>query len=147
MSLCLSGTSKNFGAWGSNRSWDIDLLLPPCIFSTWHGFWVPVVCPNVCQHLPGGLKMFLCVSVTFKKFGVWGPNGSSDIDLCFPTCIFLNSAQVLGTVTLPMGLSTCPKWSRNIPMCFRNLKNKFGVWGPNRGSDIDLSPIPCIFSI
>ena len=55
MFLCFSGTSKKFGAWGSNRSSDIDLFPPPCIFSTWHGFWVQVVCPHVCQHLPSDL--------------------------------------------------------------------------------------------
>ena len=30
-------------------------------------FWVLALCPKVCQHLPSGLKMFLCVSGTCKK--------------------------------------------------------------------------------
>ena len=43
--------------------------------------------PQVCQHLPSGLKMFLCVSETSTKFGAWGPNRCWDIDFPTPLCI------------------------------------------------------------
>ena len=42
MFLCVSETSKKFGAWGPNRSWDIDLPLPHVfaqiglVFGHWH---------------------------------------------------------------------------------------------------------------
>ena len=65
--MCLRNLQKIFGSWGPNRSWDIDLPTPPCICSTWPGFWALALCLQVCQHLPSGLEMFPCVSGTSKK--------------------------------------------------------------------------------
>ena len=74
-SPCVSETcSIKFGAWGPNRCWDIYILTPPGICSSWPSYPVPMLHPQVCQHLPSGLKRFLCVSETSKKFVAWGPN-------------------------------------------------------------------------
>ena len=131
MFLCVSGTSKNvFGAWGPNRSWDIDLLFFWCICSTIGQFWVLPLCPHVCQHLLSDLEMFLYVSRTSKKYLLhWA---------LIEAEIFAQFSPLLGTGTLPAGVSTPVKWSRNVSMCLRNLQKVFGVWGPNRSWDIDI---------
>ena len=58
---------KIFGAWGPNRSWDIDLPTFPCICSTWTSFWALALNPWVCQHLLSGKEMFVCVSGISKN--------------------------------------------------------------------------------
>ena len=69
MFLCVPGTYKKFGAWDPNRSWDIDLPTPPCIWSTWPRFWSLALCQQMWQHLLSALEMFLCVPGTSKIFG------------------------------------------------------------------------------
>ena len=202
MFLCVSGLQKIFGAWGPNRSWDIDLPTPPCICSTWSGFcalvldpwmcqhlpsnlemflcvsgtskkylvhgaltepeiltspspmyllnlgqlWVLALCPQVCQHLPSNLEMFLCVSRTYIKYLVHGALIEAEILTSQLPHAFAQLSPVLSAGTLPAGVSTPPKWSRNVPMCLRNLHKVFGTWGPNRSWDIDLPTPPCICS-
>ena len=85
--MCLRNFQKVFVAGDPNRSWDIDLPTPECICSMWLGFWVLVLYPQVCQHLPSSLEMFLSFPGISKKFGAWGPNGSWHIDLPTPKCI------------------------------------------------------------
>ena len=51
----------------------------------------------------------------------------------------LNLAQ-LWALTLPAGMSTPPKWSRNVLMCLRNLQTKFGAWGPNEAEILTFPP-------
>ena len=49
---CVSEFSKKFGAWGSNRCWDIDSSTPPCICSSWprYGHWCSACeCANTPQ--------------------------------------------------------------------------------------------------
>ena len=87
MLLCVSETSKKFGAWSPNRSWDIDLTFSHVFAQNSAQFLVLVLCPQVCQQLPSGLKMFLCVSESSKNFDAWGPNRSWDIDLPTLPCI------------------------------------------------------------
>ena len=84
MFLCVSATSTKFGAWGPNRCWDIDFTTLLCICLTWPSYQVPMLHPQVCQHLPSGLKMLLCVSATSTKFGAWGPIRCWDIDSPLP---------------------------------------------------------------
>ena len=72
MFLCVSGTSKKYLVHGALIEAEILTSPPQCICSTWPGFWVLVLYPWVCQHLPSGLEMFLCVSGTSKEiFGAW----------------------------------------------------------------------------
>ena len=72
--MCLSSLQKVFGAWGPNRSWDIDLPAPPCICSTWPGFcalahlWLQVY-----QHLPSGLKYSYASQEPENKIWCMGP--------------------------------------------------------------------------
>ena len=56
----------------------------------------------------------------------------------------INSAQILGTGSLPTDISTPPKFYKNVSMCLRNFQRKFGALGPNRSWDIDLPTPPCI---
>ena len=58
----------------------------------------------------------------------------------------LNLAWFLGTSAPSMDVSTPPKWSRNVPISFRNFQKRFGAWSSNGGRDIDLPTPPCIFS-
>ena len=71
---------KKLGAWGPNRCWDIDFPTPLCICSTWPSYQIPMLHLWVCQHLPSGIKMFLCVSATSQNFGARGSNRCWDID-------------------------------------------------------------------
>ena len=67
--------------------------------------------------------------------------------LTSPLChVFAQFVPVLGTVTLSAGVSPPVKWSRNCPMCLRNLHKVFGTWGLNRSWDIDLHTPTCICS-
>ena len=60
-------------------------------------------------------------------------------------CLF-NLAWIVGASAIPMGVSTPPKWSRNLPMCLKNLQRTFGAWGPNRSWNTDLPTLPCLCS-
>ena len=102
-------------------------------------FWVLPLCPHVCQHLSSDIEMFLYVSRTSKKYLLHWALIEAEIDAQF--------SPVLGTGTLPAGVSTPVKWSRNAPMCLRNLQKVFGTWGLNRSWDIDLPTPPYIYSI
>ena len=119
--MCLRNLQKKFGAWGPNKSQDIDLPSPPCICSTQPRFWVLALCPWVCQHLPLCLKMFICLSGTSKTILVHGALIEVEILTSPLPHVFAQPSPVLGAGTLPMGVSTPPKWSRNVPMCLRNL--------------------------
>ena len=65
---------KNLSAWGPNRCWDIDFPTPLHVFAqldpviqvlTMLHLWV-------CQHLPSGIKIFLCLSAASQKFWCMG---------------------------------------------------------------------------
>ena len=99
--MCLRNFQKIFVAGDPNRSWDIDLPTPCHVFAQLA--WVlgtSALCLQVCQHLPSGLEMFLCVPGTYKKFGAWGPNGSWDIDLPTPKCICSTWPGISGHLAL-----------------------------------------------
>ena len=99
--------------------------IPQCIGSTWPGFWVPVLCPQACQHLLIDLPMFLCVSDTSKKYLVHEVLIEAEI-LTSPSPIYLlNLSQVLGTGTLLTHVSTPLKLSRNVSRCLRNMQKIF----------------------
>ena len=100
----------------------------------------------MCQHLPSNLEMFLCVSGTFKKYLVHGTLIEAVILTSPLPNVFAQPGLVLGTGTLPVGVSTPPKKFRNVPMCLRNLQKVFGAWSPNGSWDIELPTPPCICS-
>ena len=87
-------------------------------------FWALVLCLQVCQHLPSGLEMFLCVSGASKKFGAWGLIEAEILTSPLPN-VFAQLGLGLGADALLHGVSTSPKWSRNVPMCLRNLQK---IW-------------------
>ena len=79
-----------------------------------------------------------------KVFSAWGPNKSWDIELPTPN-IFAQLGPALGTGTLPAGVSTPLRQSRNILMCLSNRQTKFCAWGLNGSQDIEL-PTPHVFA-
>ena len=71
--ICLRNFQKKYLVYGALIGGrDIDLPTPPSIFSTWPSFGALALCPQLCQHLPGDLEMFLYVSGTSKKSLVHG---------------------------------------------------------------------------
>ena len=105
--MCLRNLPNEFGAWGPNKSWDIDLPTPPCIWSTWPRFWALSLWPWVCQHLPSSLKLFYVSQKPPNEFGAWGPR-SWDIDLPTPPCICSIWPNVWALVF-------CPQEWQNLP--------------------------------
>ena len=108
--MCLRNLQKVFGAWALIEAEILTSTTPTCICSNSGQFWVLALCPNVCQHLPSSLEMFLCVSGTSKKYLVHGALIEAGI-LISPLChVFAQLVPVLGTGTLSAGVSTPPKW-------------------------------------
>ena len=143
--LCVSGTSKTILVHGSLIEAEILTSPPPCISSTWASCWAPALCPWVCQHLPSGLEMFLCVSETSQKNLVYGALIEAEI-LTSPLPMYLtNSAQFWALALCPQVCQHLPS-SLNVPMCLRNLPKEFGTWGPQRSWDIGLPTCQCISS-
>ena len=64
-------------------------------------FWALALCLQVFQHLSSNLEMFLCVLGTSKKYLVHWTLIEAEI--------FAQSSPVLGTGTLPAGVSTPAK--------------------------------------
>ena len=79
------------------------------------------------------------------KFGAWDLI-EAELLTSFLPMYLVNLAWFLCASTLPIGVSTPPKWSRNVHLCLRNLQNNFFAWDPNRSWDIDLPTPPCISS-
>ena len=94
--MCLRNFQKIFVAGGPNRSWDIDLPTPPCISSTWPGLWTLALSSWVCQHLPSGLQMYLCVSGTYKLNVVHGALMEAEILTSLPPNVFVQLGLVFG---------------------------------------------------
>ena len=117
----------------------------PRICSTWTSCWVPALCPWVCQHLQGDLKMFLCVSGTSKKNLVYGAIIEAEILTSQLPHVFAQLSPVLGTGTLPTGVSTPPKWSKMF-LCVSGTSQKNLVYGPLIEAEILTSPPPYICS-
>ena len=141
MFLCVSGTSKNvFGAWGPNRSWDIDTSsLPLCICSTvasfgsYHSAHMGVSTP-----LKWSRNVSICLKNLQKVFVALGLNRSWDIDLPSPRYLQLAHCYWALALCLQRCVNTSQVSLDNVSMCLRNFQKVFGVWGPNRSWDIDL---------
>ena len=109
VSICLKNLQIIFGAWGFNRSWDIDLPSPKCNCLTLPSCWALVLYLQVCQHLLSGLQMFLCVSDTSKENLVYGALIENQI-LTSPFPIYLLTlAQFFGHW---LSASTCVNTSQ-----------------------------------
>ena len=145
--MCLRNLPKNLVHGALIESWNIDLPALPCICSTWPCFWAHGTLPTgVSTPVKWSRNAPMCLRNLQKVFGALGPNRSWDIDLHTLHMHLLNLAQFWCTGTLPAGVSTPAKWSRNAPMCLRNFQKVFGAWGLNRSWDIDLPTSPCICS-
>ena len=138
-------TSKKFGAWGPNRCWDIDFSTLLCICLTWPSYQVPMLHPQVCQHLPSGLK---CSYVSQKppKNLVHGALIDAEILTSPLPHVFAQPGQDLGTDTLPVGVPTTSQVSLKMFLCVSETSKKIGAWDPNRCWDIDSPTPPCICS-
>ena len=144
VSMCLKNLQKVF-VHGALIEAQILTSPSPMYLLNLAQLWALTLCLQVCQHLPSGLQMFLCVSETSKPNLVHGALMEAKILTSPLPHAFAQLGLVLCTGNLPMGVSTPPKQSRNVPMCLRNLQKVFGAWGPNRSWDID-PPSPCICS-
>ena len=105
MFLCVSETSKKFGAWGPNRCWDIDFPTPPCICSTWPSFRKHDAPSMGVTTPPQCLKMFLCVSETSKQNLVYG--ALIDAEILTPSllpCICLTWPSYGHWYSMPCGM-------------------------------------------
>ena len=110
--LCVSETSKNHLVHGALTEAEMLTYPLPMYLLNLAQFWSLALCPQVCWHLPSGLKMFLCVTGTSRKCLVHGTIIEAEI-LTSPLPIYLlNLAKLLGTSTLPTGVSTPPRWSK-----------------------------------
>ena len=141
MFLCLSGISKTFGAWGPNRWWDIDF--PMYLFNLTK-IWALMLCLWVCQHLPRGVQMFLCVSENSKKFSAWGPNRCWDID--FPTPLYICSTWPSYQVPI-----LHPLMCQHLPSCLKMFLCVSGfsknlVYGALIDGEILTPPLPHVFA-
>ena len=141
MFLCLSGISKTFGAWGPNRWWDIDF--PMYLFNLTK-IWALMLCLWVCQHLPRGVQMFLCVSENSKEFSAWGPNRCWDID--FPTPLYICSSWPSYQVPIlhPLMCQHLPS-SLKMFLCVSGFSKNL-VYGALIDAEILTSPLPHVSS-
>ena len=105
---------------------------PQCICSTWPSFWAPALCSLVCQHLPSDVEMFLCVSGTCKKKLEYGSLMKAEILTSPLPHLFAQISLVFGHWHCACRCINTSQVVLNISMCLRNLKAKFGAWGPNR---------------
>ena len=108
--------------------------------------WALALCLQVCQHLTSCLEMFPCVSETSNPNLVNEALMEAKILSSTLSMYLFNLAWIVGASAIPMGVSTPPKWSRNLPMCLRNLQRTFGAWGPNRSWNTDCPTLPCLCS-
>ena len=119
--MCLRNLLNVFGAWGPNRSWDIDLPAPNVfalphafaqinpVLSAWHSE-ILTHAPHVCQHLVTGQEicpqMFLSISGTYRKYLVHGAPIEAEILTSLLPNVFAQFGLVLGGDALPMGVFT-----------------------------------------
>ena len=108
-------------------------------------FWVDL-CPLMgasgncgwCRNVPMCLR-------NLQKHLVHGALIEAEI-LTSPLPMYLlNLAWYLGPGALPTGVSTPPEWSRNVPMCLRNLQKNL-VHGALIEAEILTSPLPHAFA-
>ena len=140
--MCLRNVQK-IGAWGLNGCQDINLPTPN-VFAQLGPALATGTLPAGMLIPHSGLGMFLCVSGTSKPNLVHGAYMEANI-LISPLSMYLfNLSWIVGASAIPMGVSTPPKWSRNLPMCLRNLQRTFGARDPNRSWNTDLPTLPCL---
>ena len=80
-----------------------------------------------------------------QKNLVYGAQIEAEILTSLLPMYLLNLAWFLGTGAPPMDVSTLPKWSRNIPMCLRNLQKNL-AHGALIEAKILTSPLPNVFA-
>ena len=92
--ICLRNVQKTL-VQGTLIVAEILISPSPCICSTWPGFWVPVLSPLGCQHLPSGLKYSYVSQKLLKKL-VHGALIEAEILTLPPQMYLLNLAKVSG---------------------------------------------------
>ena len=119
-----------------------NVFTPPCfwVLVAWHVFTkmysqlgldylgTSTQLMGVSTPLKWSTNVYLCVSGTYKPNLVHGALMEAEILTSLPLAMYLFIlARYLGTGTLPTGVSTPLKWSRNVSMCLRNLQKVFGA--------------------
>ena len=143
MFLCVSGTSQKFGAWGPNRSWDIDLPSSMYLLNLTQCLDTSIPPMGVSTPPKWSWNVLMCLRNLPKNL-VHGTLIEAEILTSPLPNVVAHLSPVFGTGTPPMDVSAPPKWSRNVSMCLRNLQKQFGEWDPNRSWDFDLPTPPCI---
>ena len=145
MFRCVSGTSKEHFVYGALREAEILTSPLPHVFVQLGLVYGCKCSAHWCVNTPSGLKMFLCVTGTSRKCLVHGTIIEAEI-LTSPLPIYLlNLAKLLGTSTLPTGVSTPPRWSKIVLYVWGTSKKHLVHDAPNRSWDIDL-PTPHVFA-
>ena len=130
-------------ALGHNRRWHIDLPTPHVFVQLSPVLGAGTLLTGVSIPSKGSGNVLLCLRNIQNIFGAWGPNRSWDIDPHLPH-VFHQLSPVLGTSSLPTGMSTPVKWSKMF-LCASGPP-KIGVREPNGSWDIDIPTPPCICS-
>ena len=108
-------------------------------------FWVLVICPWVCQHLPSSLQMFLYVSGTSKKYLVYG-------DLIETEILISPPQGICSTCPCYWALALYPKVCQHLPsslvmfLCVLGTSKKYSVHGPLIEAGILTSTLPHAFA-
>ena len=146
MFLCVSRTSKIYFVHGFLIV--AEILTSPFLMYLLNldQFLVLAHCPQVCQHLPGDLEMFLCVWRTSKKDLVHGALIEAEILTSLLPHVFAQQGLVYGHWHSAHKCVSTSQVIWNIPIFVRKLQTKLHAWGPNRSWDTELSPPPCICS-
>ena len=104
-------------------------LCPPIRVSATH--WL-------CRNVP------ICLR-NLQKNWCLGAQIEAEILTSQPPNVFAQFVLDLGASALPMGASTPPTWSRNVPMCLKTLQ-KYLMPGALIESEILSSPLPHVFA-
>ena len=105
--------------------------------------WVDLDTPMVVSATCGWCRNVPMCLLNLQKFGAWALTEAEVLTSPLPHVIS-QLGPVLGTDTLPTGVSTPSKWSINVPMCQEPPKNL--VHGALMEVEILTSPLPHVFA-
>ena len=130
MFLCVSGTSKKNLVDGALIEAEILTSQLPMYLLNLAQFLGTNTLPQVCQHLPSSLEMFLCVSGTSKKNLVDGALIEAEI-LTFPSPnVFAQLGSVSGHQYSALRCVKQLPSSLEMFLCVSGTSNKIWCMGP-----------------
>ena len=128
--LCVTGTSRKCLVHGVIIEAEILTSPFPIYLLNLARFLGTSTLPTGVSTPPRWSKIFLCVSETSKNHLLHGALTEAET-LTYPLpMVFAQLSPVLVTGTLPPGVLTPAKWSKNVSMCHRNLQKNVWCMGP-----------------